>query len=173
MTTGKIIAFSTKTFFGKVMSLFLNILSRLVLVFLPRSKYLLILCCSHHLQWFWSQENKFSQSFPCFPIYLPWNHGTRSHGLHFWMSSFKPVFSRSCFTFIKRLFSPSSLSAIWVLPSVYLRLLLFLPAILIPDGAASSLAFHMMCCASNLNKQGYNSEPVHCCMSGSRISLYP
>ena len=128
MTTGKIISWTRKTFVGKVMSLFLNILSRLVIAFLPRSEYLLILCCSHHLQWFWSQENKVSQHFHCFPIYLPWNHGTRSHDLHFWMSSFKPVFSLSCFTFIKRLFSPSSLSAIWVLSSVYLRLLLFSPS---------------------------------------------
>ena len=153
------------------MSLFLNILSRLVIAFLPRSEYLLILCCSHHLQWFWSQENKVSHRFHCFPIYLPRNHGARSHDFHFWMSSFKPAFVLSCFTFIKRLFSPSSLSAIWVLSSVYLRLLLFLPAILIPACASSSLAFHMMCSASNLNKQGYNSEPVHCCMVLESVSI--
>ena len=49
----------------------------------------------------------------------------------FWMLSFKPTFSLSSFTFIKRLFS-SSLSAIRVMSSAYLRLLIFLPAILIP-----------------------------------------
>ena len=48
------------------------------------------------------------------------------------MLSFKPTFSLSTFTFIKRLFSSSSLSAIRVVSSAYLRLLLFLPAILIP-----------------------------------------
>ena len=45
--------------------------------------------------------------------------------------------------FIKRLFSSSSLSAVRVL-SVYLWILIFLPAILIPACASSSLAFHMM-----------------------------
>ena len=48
------------------------------------------------------------------------------------MLSFKPTFSLSSFTFIKRLFSSSSLSAIRVVSSAYLRLLIFLPAILIP-----------------------------------------
>ena len=52
--------------------------------------------------------------------------------LLFWMLSFKPTFSLSSFTFIKRLFSSSSLSAISVLSSAYPRLLIFLPAILIP-----------------------------------------
>ena len=49
--------------------------------------------------------------------------------LVFWMLSFKPTFSFSSFTFIKRLFSSSSLSAIRVVSSPYLRLLIFLPAI--------------------------------------------
>ena len=51
--------------------------------------------------------------------------------LVFWMLSFKPAFSLSSFTFIRRLFSSSSLSAIRVVSSAYLRLLIFLPAILI------------------------------------------
>ena len=50
----------------------------------------------------------------------------------FWMLSFKPTYSLSSFTFIKRLFSSSSLSDIRVVSSAYLRLLIFLPAILIP-----------------------------------------
>ena len=53
ITTGKTIALTRWTFVGKVMSLLLNILSRLVITFLPRSKCLLI-SCNHHLQWFWS-----------------------------------------------------------------------------------------------------------------------
>ena len=52
-------------------------------------------------------------------------------------------FSLSSFTFIKRLFSSSSLSAIRVESSAYLRLLIFLPAILIPACASSSPAFLM------------------------------
>jgi len=56
MTTGKTIALTRWTFFGIVMSLLFNMLSRLVITFLPRSKRLLIHGCSHHLQWFWSPE---------------------------------------------------------------------------------------------------------------------
>ena len=52
--------------------------------------------------------------------------------LVFWILSFKPAFSLPSFIFIKRLFSSSSLSATRVVLSAYLRLLMFLPAILIP-----------------------------------------
>ena len=55
MTTGKTIALTRQTFVSKVMSLPFNMLSRLVIAFLPRSKHLLI-SCSHHLQWFWSPQ---------------------------------------------------------------------------------------------------------------------
>ena len=78
--------------------------------------------------------------------------------LVFWMLSFKPTFLLSSFTFIKRLFS-SSLFAIRVLSSAYLRLLIFLAAILIPACASSSPAFHMMYSAYKLNKQGDNIQP--------------
>ena len=60
------------------------------------------------------------------------------------MLTFKPAFSFSSFTFLKRLFSVSSLSAIRVVSSAYLRILIFLPAILIPAYASSILAFLMM-----------------------------
>ena len=74
------------------------------------------------------------------------------------MLSFKPTFSLSSFTFIKRL---SMLSAIRVVSSAYLRLLIFLPAILIPACASSSLAFYMMYSAYKLNKEGDNIQPWH------------
>ena len=77
----------------------------------------------------------------------------------FQMLSFKPAFSLSSFTFTKRLFSSSLLSAIRLVSSAYLRLLIFLPAILIPGCASSSLAFQMMYSAYKLNKQGDNVEP--------------
>ena len=80
--------------------------------------------------------------------------------LVFWMLSFKPAFSLS-FTFIKKLFSSSLLSAIRVVSSAYLRLLLFLLAILIPAYASSSPAFLMMYSAYKLNKQGDNIQPWH------------
>ena len=65
----------------------------------------------------------------------------------FWMLNFKPTFSLSSFTF-KRLFSSSLLPAISVISSAYLRLLIFLPAILIPACASSSPA----CQISQLRK---------------------
>ena len=76
----------------------------------------------------------------------------------FWMLNFKPAFSFSSFTFIKRLFS-SSISAISVVKSEYMRLLIFLLAILILACASSSPAFHMMYSAYKLNKQGDNKQP--------------
>ena len=81
--------------------------------------------------------------------------------LVFWMLSFKPTFSLSYFTFISRLFSSSSLSAIRVVSSAYLRLLILLMAILIPACASSTLAFHMMYSAQNLSKQVDNIQPWH------------
>ena len=61
---------------------------------------------------FGAPKNKVSHCFHCFPIYLPWSDGTGCHVLVFWMLSFKLTFSLSSFTFIKRLFSSSSVSAI-------------------------------------------------------------
>ena len=81
--------------------------------------------------------------------------------LVFWMLSFKPTFSLSSFTFIKMLFSSSSLSAKRVVSSEYLRLLIFLPEILIPHCASSSPALLMMYSACKLNKQGDNIQPWH------------
>ena len=60
------------------------------------------------------------------------------------MLGFRPTFALSCYTFINRLFSSSSLSAIRVVSSAHLKLLIFLPAILIPACASSSPAFLMM-----------------------------
>ena len=105
---------------------------------------------------FGAQENKVSHCFHCFPIYFPWSDGMI---FVFWMLSFTPAFSLSSFMFIKRLFSSSSLSDIRVVLSGYLRLLIFLPEILIPACTSSSLAFHMMYSACKLNKQDNNIQP--------------
>ena len=80
--------------------------------------------------------------------------------LVFWMLSFKPTFSLSFFTFIKRLFSSSSLSAIRVVESADLHIWGYwlLPAILSPTCDSSS-PFHMMYSAHKLNKQGDNIQP--------------
>ena len=79
--------------------------------------------------------------------WMPWSY-------FFWMLNFKPTFSRSFFTFIKRLFSSSSLYAIRVMSSAYLKLLIFLLVILIPACASSSLTFRMVFFVYKLNKEG-------------------
>ena len=92
---------------------------------------------------FGAPKNKVWHCFHCFLIYFPWSDGTGCHDLLF-LKSFKPSFSLSSFTFIKRLFSSSSLSVIRVVSSAYLRLLIFLLAILIPTCASSSPVFLLM-----------------------------
>ena len=72
--------------------------------------------------------------------------------LAFWILSFQLALSLCCFIFIKRLFCSSSLSAIRVVSFEYLKLLVFLQAILIPACASSSPAFLMMYSAYKLNK---------------------
>ena len=143
------------------MSLFLNMLSRLVIAFLPRSKSLLISWLQSPPAVIWEPpKNKVWHCFHCFHIYFPWSDGTNAMIFVFWMLSFKPTFSLSSFTFIKRLFSSSSLSAIRLVSSAYPRLLIFLLAILIPAYVSSSPAFLMMYSAYKLYKQ---SDNIQCC----------
>ena len=144
-TTGKTIALTRQTFVGKVMSLLFNTLSRLVIAFLPRSKCLLI-------SWLQSpsavilepQKIKSVKVFIVSPSICHEVMGSDAMILVFWMLSFKPAFSLSSFTFIKRLFSSSLFSAVRVVSPAYLRLLIFLVVILIPACVSSSLAFRMM-----------------------------
>ena len=93
--------------------------------------------------------------------------------LVFWMLSFKPPFSLSSFTFIKRLFSFSSLSVIRVVSSKYLKLFIFLLAILIPACASSSPMFLMLYSAYKLNKQGDDMQPWHTPFPIGKQSVFP
>ena len=82
MTIGKTIALTRWTFVGKVMSLLLNMLSRLVITFLPRSKHLLIPWLQlPSIMILELQKIKIGHCFHCFPIYLPWSDGTGCHDL--------------------------------------------------------------------------------------------
>ena len=112
VTTGKTIALTRWTLVGKVIALLLNMLSRLVITFLPRNKRLLI-------SWLQSpsvvvleprkiKSDTVSTVSPSISYEVM---GPDAIILVFWMLSFKPTFSLSSFTFIKRLFSFSSLSA--------------------------------------------------------------
>ena len=147
VTTGKTIALTIRTFVSKVLSLLFNILSRFVIAFLPRSKPLLISwlqsSCAVILE---PKKMKSVAVSTFFPFYLPWSDRIREAWGHkesdmtewtelmgsdamilvFWMLCFKPAFSLSSFILIKRLFSSFSLSAIIVVSSAYLRLLIFL-----------------------------------------------
>ena len=157
MTTGKTIALTRWTFLGKVMSLLFNMLSRVVITFLPRSKCLLISWLQSPAAVIWGpikiKSATVSTVSPsiCHEVMEP-----DAMILVLWMLSFKPTFSLFSFTFIKRLFSSSSLSAIKVVSSAYLRLLIFLLAILNLACASSSPSFLMMYSAYKLNKQGDN-----------------
>ena len=142
------------------MSMLFNILSRLVITFLQRSKHILI-------SWLQSpsavtleprkiKSDTVSTVSPSISYEVM---GPDAMTFVLWILSFKPTFSLSTFTFIKRLFSYSSLSAIRMVLPAYLRLLIFLPAILIPACASSSPAFLMMYSAYKLNKQGDNILP--------------
>ena len=132
------------------MSLLFNMLSRLVITFLPRSKHILI-------SWLQSPaavilEPRKIKSATVSAVSPPICHvvmGADAMIFIFWMLL-------SSFTVIKRLFSSSSLSAIRVVSSAYLRLLISLPAIVAPACAYSIPAFLMMYSVNKLKKQGDN-----------------
>ena len=144
----------------KVIYLLFNMLSRLVIAFLPRSKRLLISWLQSPSAETWEPPKIKSLTVSIVsPSICHEVMGLDAMILGFLILSFKPAFSLSSFTFIKRLFSSSSLSATRVVSFAYLRLSIFLPAILIPACASSSPAFHMMYSAYKLNKQGDNIQP--------------
>ena len=139
MISGKTIALSRRSFVGKVMSLLFNMLSSFVIVFLPRSKRLLISCMQ--LPFAVILEPKKVKSVTSHLCTMKWwDQMPLSSFFECWVLS---QILRSPLTFIKRLFSFSLLSAIRVVSSVYLTLLIFLLVILIPAFASFSLAFHM------------------------------
>ena len=117
MTTRKTIAFVRLTFVSKMMSLLSNMLSSFVIAFLPRSECVFnfmaaITMCKD----FGAQVNKVCHCFPiCHEVMEP-----DAMIFVFGMLSLKTAFSLSSFSFIKRLFSSSSLSAIRVMSSAYL-----------------------------------------------------
>ena len=159
------------------MSLLFNILSRFVVVFLPRNSCLLIS---------WPQspsavilkprkrKSVITSTFPpsiCYAVM-----GVDAMILIFLIFSLKPALSLSFFNLIKRLFSSSLLPAIRVVSSAYLRLLMFLPPILIPACNSSHPAF------LRLNKPRWqqtalsysflNPEPISCSIQGSNCCFF-
>ena len=148
MTTGKTIALSIWTFVSRVMSLLCNTLSRFIVAFLPRSNCLLI-------SWLQSlstvilepkkrKEEEICHDFLLFSFYLPCSNRVRCHDLSFLILSLKWVLSLFSFTFIKRRFSSSLLSAIRVVSFDFLRLFMLLSPILILGCNSWSPAFLIM-----------------------------
>ena len=141
------------------MSLSFNTLSRFVIDCLPKNKLLLISWLQSPTAVIWGP--KIIKSVTVSNVSPSICHevmGLDAMILVFWMLSFKPTFWLSSLTLFKRLFISSSLSALRVVSSAYLRLLIFLPAILSPAFASSSPGFCMMYSAYKLNKQGDNIQ---------------
>ena len=156
MTNRKTIALTRWTFVGKVVSLLFNILSRLV-SFSSKGQAsfnlmaAVTICTDLEPKKIKSVTVSIVSPFICHEVME-----LDTMILVFWMLSFKPNFSLSFFTFIKRLFSFSSLSGIRVVSSA--RLLIFLQTILIPACGSCSLAFLMMYSACKLNKPGLSHD---------------
>ena len=122
MTTGKTIALTRQIFVSKEISLVFNMMSRFFIDFIPRSQCLLIS---------WLQllsavilELKKRKSVTVSIVSPSICHeviGLEAMILVFWILSLNPAFSLSSFTFIKKFFSSSLLSAIMVGSSAYLR----------------------------------------------------
>ena len=127
---------------SKARSLLFSMLSRVVITFLPRSKHLLISWLQSPYAVILEPKKRKSVTLSFFTIYLPWSDGTRCHDLWFFewcvLSQIFHSLSPS-----SSLLSSSLLSTIRVVSSVCMRLLIFLPAILIAAYELSSPAFHM------------------------------
>ena len=122
-TTRNTISLTKWSFVGTVMSLLFNMLPELVIAFLPRSKHLLISCLqSPSAVILEPKEIKSVTVSIVSPSICHKVMGLDAMIFVFWMLSFKPTFSLFSFTFTKKLFSSSLLSAIRVVSSAYLRL---------------------------------------------------
>ena len=137
IATGKTRALTIRAFVSKVMSLLFTMLSRFVIAFHPRSKYLLILWLLSPSAVILEPKKIKSVSVSTFDPFLPWSDGNRCYDLRFLNIEFKSAFSLSSFNIIKRLFSSSLLPAIKVVSSAY--------ASEVVDISPSNLDFSLWC----------------------------
>ena len=172
MTTGKPMALTIQTFVGKVMSLLFNLLSRFVIAFLSKEQVPFnFMTADTNCSDFGTQENKICHSCHFSSCILHEMMGLNAMILVSCMLSFKPDLSLSSFTFIKRLFSLSLLSAVRMVSSAHLRLLLSLPAVLI----SACILHDVFCIQVNSGRWQYtafsysfpNFDPVNCSMPSS------
>ena len=142
--------------------LLFNMISRLVITFLPRSKCLLISWLQSPSAVILEPQKIKSATVSIVSLsicYEVMGHDGWSYFSECWVLS--QLFHSPLSLFIKKFFSSSLLSAISVVSSAYLRLLIFLPAILIPACASSSPVFLVMYFAYRLNRQGDYIQPWH------------
>ena len=133
------------------MSLLFDSLSRFVIAFHLRSNHLLISRLQSPSTVLLELRKRKSVTASTFSLFVCHEVvGLDAMILGFWILSFKPAFSLSSFTLIERLFGSSLLTAIREVSSAYLRLLIFLPAILIPACDSFSQAFSVMYSAYGL-----------------------
>ena len=144
-----------------MISLLFNMLLRFVIAFLPRSKHLLISWPQSQSSVILEPEKRKSITVSNFPPSIC-HEAMRMDVmiLGFLMLSFKPAFSCSSFTLVKRFFCSSSLYVIRVVLSAYLRLLTFLLTVLIPACDSSSPTFYMIHSAYKLSKQNDNIQLI-------------
>ena len=150
MMAGRTITLTRQTFVSKVMSLLFNTLSGFVIAFLPRRKHLLISCLQSPSAVVLKHKKIKSVTVSIvFPSIFHEMMGPDALIFVFWMLSFKPAFSLYSFTLMKWLLSSSSLLAIRVVSSTYVRLLIFLLVILI--SACDSSGRHFTWCTLHIS----------------------
>ena len=157
MTTGNTIILTIWNFVGKGMFLLFNTLSRFVIAFLPRNKCLNFMSAVTISSDFGDQENKVCHRFHFSPSTCHEMMGPDAIIPVFWILNLKPYFSLSSLSLSSRgypvlLFLPCTVSP------AYLKLLIYLLAMLIPPWASPSTAFLKM---YSVSKQGDNIHPCH------------
>ena len=156
------------------MSLLFTMRSRFVLASLPRSNHLLISRLQSLSAVILEPKKRKSVTASTFsPSICHEVMGPDAMIFVFLILSFNPALSLCYFALIKILFCSSSLSAVRVVSSAYLRLLIFLPAILIPTCNSFRPAFCVMCSAYKFNKQSDNKQSCRTPFSILNQSVVP
>ena len=161
VTTGKTTALTADLCGQSKVSSFQPLLSRFAIAFLPRSNRLLISRLQSPSSEILEPKERKSVTTSTFSLSICHEvMGPDTVILVFKNLSFKPAFSLSSFTLIKRLFSYSLLSAIRMVSSAYLRLLMFLLPVLSPACNHPTMAFLMICSVYRLNRVTADSPVV-------------
>ena len=170
VTTGKSISLTIQTFVSRITSLLFNTLSRCVIPFLPRSNHLLISWLKSPSTVILEPKRRKSITTSSFSPSICHEVMGLDAIIYFFLIfliySFKSVLSPPHLPSLGSSLVPLFFKLEWyhlirVVSSTYLRLLMFLPPVLIPVCNSSSLAFFMRYSAHKLNKQGDSKQP--CC----------